>query len=176
MGERKTAYGENFHRIDIFLRGFGRFFVGIVKLTAFEVPIASVSQIMPTRKRVTQMANSLGSLIRTSPSIAHYGPHKLGIDLSSTNAFHHCEMFQIIMRLKQRITSVEFDQYAANAPDIAGEAPPEVEDDFGRPIVPGRYYRGVVFVIEGSRAEIDESNLSIEEYSSLTCIALISGR
>ena len=92
-GGKGTAYSKSFHRVDIFLGGLGRFFVGIVKLIAFEVPVTSVSQTGPATKCIAQTANLLGSLIRTSPSVAHYSPHELCIDLSSTNAFHHCEMF-----------------------------------------------------------------------------------
>jgi hypothetical protein len=47
-------------------------------------------------------------------------------------------MFQVVVRLEQRIASEEFNQNATNAPYVAGIAPSEVEYDFGGTIVTRR--------------------------------------
>ena len=45
---------------------------------------------------------------------------------------------------------------ASSAPDIAGLAPAELEDNLRRPVVAGRHHAGVVLPVEGGRPEVDE--------------------
>jgi hypothetical protein len=64
-------------------------------------------------------------------------------------------VLKVIMCLKESVASEELDQNAANAPNIAGEAPAEVEYDFWSTIVAGRDDGRVIFVIERGGTEID---------------------
>src|SRR6201999_558041 len=74
------------------------------------------------------------------------------------------------------IPSEELHQDTTNAPNIAGEAPPEVQDDFWCTIVTRGYDGGMIFVIKGSGAKVNKPNLGIEQYSSVTCRTVCSGR
>ena len=85
-------------------------------------------------------------------------------------------MLQVIVSLEKRIAREEFDQDAANAPDVAWERPAESENDLWCAVVASRNDRGVVLVLEGSRSEINETNLSVEQDLSLACLAVDLGR
>ena len=51
---------------------------------------------------------------------------------------------------------VELEDDAANAPDVTRLAPAELQDDLGRPVVPGGDHAAVVLPVERGRAEVDE--------------------
>ena len=76
-------------------------------------------------------------------------------------------MFEIIVGLEQGVTSEEFDQDAADAPDVAREGPSETEDNLGGSVVPCRDDRGMIFVFESGGSEIDEADLGVEQNTSL---------
>lgn len=76
------------------------------------------------------------------------------------------------MRLEKGVSSEEFDQDTTNTPDVAGEAPSEIQDDFRCPVVAGRDDRGVVFIIKGGRSEIDKSDFTVEEHTALPSVAV----
>ena len=58
--------------------------------------------------------------------------------LAVADTLHHGEMLQIIVRLKESITSVELDQDASYAPDVTRVAPPKTQDDLRGPVVSSR--------------------------------------
>lgn len=58
-------------------------------------------------------------------------PNNPGLESAAAHGLHHGQMFEIIVRLEQRIASEELDQDTANAPYVAWVAPSEVKDDFG---------------------------------------------
>lgn len=76
------------------------------------------------------------------------------------------------MCLEESVSGKEFHQNTADAPNIAGEAPAEVQDDFRRAVVASGHDGGVVFVIKRRRAEINQSDLTVEENSALPGIAI----
>lgn len=80
------------------------------------------------------------------------------------------------MRLEESIASEELDQDASNAPDIAWIAPSKIKYNLRCSVVPCRNNCGVVFVVEGCRSEVNESDLGIKEDSPLACNALYGGR
>jgi hypothetical protein len=80
-------------------------------------------------------------------------------------------VFKIVMCLKEGISGEELHQDTSNTPDITREAPAEIQDDFGSPVVASGDNRGVVFIIESSRAKVNEANLAIEEYAALSCLS-----
>ena len=59
------------------------------------------------------------------------------------------------MSLEECIAGKEFDQDAADAPDVARVAPAKIQYDLWRSIMSSRYNRRMIFVLERSRAEID---------------------
>ena len=71
------------------------------------------------------------------------------------------------MRLEKRIAGEKLNQDAPDTPDIAGERPAKAKDDLGCPVVAGRHDRGVVLVLEGGRAKINQSNLRVQEHLPL---------
>lgn len=75
------------------------------------------------------------------------------------------------MSLEQRVAGEEFDKDATYAPDVARVRPAESENDLRRSIMSGRHNRRVIFVLESSRAKVDESNLGVQQDSSLAGIA-----
>lgn len=90
--------------------------------------------------------------------------------------FHHCQMLEVIVRLKQRITREELDQNTSDTPNIARIAPSEVQDDLGSTVVPCRYYRRMILVVECGRTKVDQSDFRIEEHSSKPSRSLRGGR
>ena len=64
-------------------------------------------------------------------------------------------MLKIVMGLKEGIAGKEFDQDAADAPDVARITPAKIQDDLWRSIMPSRYDRRMIFVLKSSGAEID---------------------
>jgi hypothetical protein len=77
--------------------------------------------------------------------------------------FHHREVLEIVVRLVERQSGVEFYQDAAQTEGVAGEGPAQSKDDFGRTVVSGRDDGGVVFVLEGGGAKVDESDIGAVE-------------
>lgn len=70
------------------------------------------------------------------------------VDGRVAHCFHHCQMLEVIVRLEQSITSEELDQNAANAPNVTGKTPSEVENNLGSTVVAGRDNRGVILVVK----------------------------
>ena len=66
------------------------------------------------------------------------------------------------MRLKESITSVELDEDAANAPNVARIAPSQIENDLRGSVVPCRNDCGMVFVIKCCGSKVDKPNLGVE--------------
>lgn len=71
-------------------------------------------------------------------------------------------MLKVVVRLEESVTSEELDEDAANAPDIAWIAPSQVQYNLWCSVVPCRYDRGVVFIVEGCRSKINESDLGVK--------------
>lgn len=103
---------------------------------------------------------------------------KLGIDLVTTHSLHHSEMFEVVVSLEQGIPCVELHQDAANAPDVTGETPAEIQYNLGSPIVSRRHDRRMILVIESSRPEVDKPDLTVQQYTALTCVSIggVGGR
>lgn len=99
-------------------------------------------------------------------------PDQLRLNPATAHALHHCEMFEVVMRLEKGITSEELDEDAANAPDIARVAPSQVEDDLRGSVVPCGNDRGVVFVVKGCGSKINQSDLGVQQDSPLASDAL----
>ena len=54
----------------------------------------------------------------------------MAIELAPTNALHHCQVLQIVVRLKQSIACKELDKNASNTPDITGKGPTQTKNNF----------------------------------------------
>lgn len=78
------------------------------------------------------------------------------------NRLHHSQMLQVVVRLEQGISREELHKDAPYAPDVTGVGPAQPDDDFGCPVMAGRYNRGVVFILERGRAKVDEADLRVE--------------
>ena len=59
------------------------------------------------------------------------------------------------MGLEECIACEEFDQDAADAPDVARIAPAKIQYDLWRSIMSSRYNRRMIFVLKRSGAKID---------------------
>lgn len=44
-------------------------------------------------------------------------------------------MFQVVVGLEKSVAGEEFDEYAANAPDITREAPAQIQNDLGSSVM-----------------------------------------
>lgn len=67
-------------------------------------------------------------------------------------------MLQVVVRLEERHPLVQLKENAADAPDVAGVTPAQLEDHLRRPVVPRTDNRTVVLVVEGGRAKVDQPN------------------
>lgn len=71
-------------------------------------------------------------------------------------------MLKVVMRLEESVTSEEFDEDAANAPNIAWIAPSQVKYNLWCSVVPRGNDRGVVFIVECCRPKVNESDLGVK--------------
>jgi hypothetical protein len=85
-------------------------------------------------------------------------------------------MFEIVMSLEESITGKELDQNTPNTPDITGETPAEIQYDLWCPIVTGGHNRRMIFIIKCGRTKVNKTNLTVQKYPSLACIAGICVR
>lgn len=85
-------------------------------------------------------------------------------------------MLQVVVCLKQCVSSEEFDKDTAYAPDITWKRPSQAQDNLWRPIMPGGDNRGVIFILEGRRAEVNQSDLCVEEDFALGCLPIDGSR
>jgi hypothetical protein len=61
----------------------------------------------------------------------------LCVDLSVADSLHHGQMLEVIVRLEKRIACEKFHDDAANTPNIAGKAPPQLKDDLWCSVMSG---------------------------------------
>ena len=76
------------------------------------------------------------------------------------------------MRLEESITGEEFDEDAANAPNIARIAPSQVKYDLRCSVVSCRNNGGVILIIKRCGTKVNKSDLGIKEDSPLACNTL----
>lgn len=75
------------------------------------------------------------------------------------------------MRLEESIPGVELDENAADTPNVAWEAPPQIQDDLWSPVVSCGNHRRMILVVERSRAKVDQPDLTVEKHPSLASVA-----
>lgn len=105
------------------------------------------------------------------PPSLHDLPDQPRVNSRSNDCFHHSQVFQIVVRLEERIAGEELHQNTPDTPDITRETPAEVQDDFRRAVVPCGDNGGMVLVIEGGRPEVDEPDLGVEKDAALAGVA-----
>ena len=76
-----------------------------------------------------------GRVAATLFSTRHYSLHQRLVDAAAIDSLHHCEVFEVVMRLEERVSGEELHQDTSNTPDVAREAPAEIQYDFGGPVV-----------------------------------------
>ena len=74
---------------------------------------------------------------------------------------HHGQVLPVVVGLEQREAEVELEGDAADAPDVAGLAPAQLEDDLGGAVVPRADHLGVVLPVKRGRAEVDQTDLGV---------------
>ena len=85
-------------------------------------------------------------------------------------------MLEIIVRLEQGVARKKLNQNAADAPDVAREAPAQVEDNLRRTVVTRGHHRRVVLIVERSRSKVDESDFRVEKDLAMACCPVYSSR
>jgi hypothetical protein len=80
-------------------------------------------------------------------------------------------MFEIVMGLEQGISCEELNKDATNTPDITWKAPPEIEDNLWRSIMTSRHDRRVILIVECRRAKVDQSNLTVQQDTTVASIS-----
>ena len=91
----------------------------------------------------------------------------MAINSLITHCFHHSQVLEVIVCLKQRISGEELHKYAADTPYVARVGPAQTENNLWCSVVPCRDHRRMIFVLECSGTEVYQPNLCIEENSSL---------
>lgn len=79
---------------------------------------------------------------------------KLWIYFTATNALHHGEVLEVVVRLEEGISGEELNQDTAYTPDIAGEAPSKIEDNLRGTVMPSRNHGRMIFIVKGRRPEV----------------------
>lgn len=72
------------------------------------------------------------------PTTLHHLTHQLRVYSFTNDGFHHGEMLKVVVGLEKSIAREELDKDTSYAPDITGETPAKVEDDFWRSVMSGR--------------------------------------
>lgn len=67
------------------------------------------------------------------------------------------------MSLEQSIACEELDKNASDTPNIAREAPTQIQDNLWGSVVPGGDDRGVILVVKSGRSKVNESDLGIKQ-------------
>ena len=70
-------------------------------------------------------------------------------------------MLPVVVGLEQREAEVELEGDAADAPDVAGLRPAQLEDDLGGAVVSRAHHLGVVLPVKRGRPEVDQTNLGV---------------
>lgn len=131
----KVTYRKVFHGSYVFLGRFCGIVVRIIEFTAIEVPEALVSKCTPN---TTQAQNLLRGLVHVASTTARHDlPDELSFHLTAADGLHHSQMLEIVVGLEKGISGEEFNQDAANTPNVAGVGPSKVENDFRGSIVSG---------------------------------------
>jgi hypothetical protein len=115
--------------------------------------------------------NILGSLVLAGGAVLEDLADELGVDAGAADALHHGQVLEVVVGLEEGVAGEELDEDAADAPDVAGEAPAEIEDDLGGAVVAGGDDGGVVLVVEGGGAEVDEADVRVEQDAALAGVA-----
>ena len=68
---------------------------------------------------------------------------------SAQDPLHHGKVLPVLVSLEQSVAECNFEDDAANGPDITGLRPAHLEDDLWSPIVTGGDNQRVMFVIKG---------------------------
>jgi len=80
---------------------------------------------------------------------------------AAENPLHHGEVFGILVRLEEGDAERQLEDDAPDGPDVAGLRPAQLHDDLWGAVMPRRHNGGVVLVVEGGAAEIDQADLGI---------------
>lgn len=129
------TYRKGFHGSYVFLGRFCGIIVWIIEFAAIEVPEALVSK---STLNATQFQNLLRGLVHMAPTTARHDlPYEPRFHLAATDGLHHSQVLEVVMSLEKGISSEEFNQNAANTPDVAGVGPSKVENDLWGSIVSG---------------------------------------
>jgi len=88
--------------------------------------------------------------------------HNPRFNLAATDALHHGEMLEVVVGLKECIPGEKLDEDTANAPNIARIAPSQIQYDLWCSVMSCGNDRGMVFVVEGGRPEINQPDLCIK--------------
>ena len=164
VGHSKT-YHQVFHGLDIFLRSFGSLCVGIIELQRTGEEAAAHMRVSHGHRHGIQKDDSRSRRVPiATPATVLHLPNKPWLNLAATDWLHHGEMLKIVMSLEKGVTGIEFNQDTANAPDVTGIAPAQVEDDFRCAVMPRRDDRRVILIVECRRAKVNQPNLCIEQH------------
>ena len=128
--------------------------------------------MMVGRRRKAERRDLLGCGIAAMASCTRGDlADELRLDLGIADTFHHGEMLEVVVGLKQGVSGKEFHQYTTDTPNITWIAPSKSNDNFWCAIMPGGDHRRVVFVIERGRAEVDQTDFRVEEDLSMSSLA-----
>lgn len=75
------------------------------------------------------------------------------------------------MCLEEGVAGKELDQNAADAPDVARVGPAETEDNLRGSVVARRDDGGVILILKGGGAKVNQPHLGIEQDPSLAGLA-----
>lgn len=84
------------------------------------------------------------------------GTSNHGVRDGTQDADHHGEMLEVFMGLEEGSSRVQFDENAANAPEVARVGPAQAEDDLRGAVVSGGNDGRVVLGLKGGASKIDE--------------------
>lgn len=92
------------HCSHVFSRSSRRLLIWVIEFVPIKVSVDCQYMQMETR----QDGNILCSLVLTITTTLHYLLHHFGINSAPDHAFHHRQVFEVVMCLEQRISSEEF--------------------------------------------------------------------
>ncbi len=142
----------------------------VEEASSYSERLAVLSDVAAGRTLLVPVKFAVIEIFRFARLLRHavwYGPE---------DALHHGQMLRVVVRLKERESEIELEQNAADAPDVAGLRPAELENYLGRPVVSRRNDGRVMLPVECGRAEVDHSNARVLHYSFVSFLYFLNHR
>lgn len=136
-------------------------------LVPFEFSVMKISCFsfsIKKRKQLGKTSNFQGKHVNFSP--CHFRWY------CSKYAFHHCEVFAIVVCLEERNAQVKLEHDTANRPNIARLRPSQLQDDFRCSVVPCGHNRAVMLMVERGATKVNKPHVCTFDFTDFAILQM----